>query len=149
LFRTIAKGRFPIFGGGKNMRHPVYITDAIYGLELCAETPDIGGEVFIIAGEYPVKSRELVSVIREQLNVRTPQINLPIFLGQAAGLALELTFKLIGRQPPFSRRSMDFFLKHNSYLIAKAQFRLHYCPHVDLLTGINKTIKSINTSQAG
>ena len=149
LFRTIAKGRFPIFGGGKNMRHPVYITDAIYGLELCAETPDIGGEVFIIAGEYPVESRELVSVIREQLNVRTQQIYLPIFLGQAAGLALELTFKLIGRQPPFSRRSMDFFLKHNSYMIAKAQFRLNYCPQVDLLTGINKTIKSINTSQAG
>jgi len=116
-------------------------------LELCAETPDIDGEVFIIAGELPVESRELVSVIRKQLNVRTPQIYLPVFLGQAAGLALELTFKLIGRQPPFSRRSMDFFLKHNAYTIGRAQSRLNYEPRVDLLTGIQKTIQSIKPSR--
>jgi nucleoside-diphosphate-sugar epimerase len=145
LLRTISKGRFPIFGRGKNMRHPIYITDAIYGLELCAEALDIDGEIFIIAGELPVESRELVRVIRDQLNIRTPQIYLPIFLGQVAGMSLEMLFKLIGRQPPFSRRSMDFFLKHNAYTIAKAQSRLNYRPQVDLLTGIQKTIDSTNT----
>jgi nucleoside-diphosphate-sugar epimerase len=147
LFRSISKGRFPIFGSGRNLRHPVYITDAIDGLELCAETPEIDGEVFIIAGEVPVESRELVSVIREQLNVQTLQTYMPIFLGQAAGLAFELTFKLIGRQPPFSRRSMDFFLKHNAYTIGRAQSRLHYEPRVDLRTGIQKTIQSIKPSR--
>ena len=145
LFRTISKGRFPIFGSGTNLRHPVYITDAIQGLELCAETPDIDGEVFIIAGEVPVESRELVNLISQELNVRTQKIYLPLFLGQAAGLALELTFKLVGRQPPFSRRSMDFFLKHNAYTIAKSQSRLNYQPQVNLLTGIQKTIESTNT----
>jgi nucleoside-diphosphate-sugar epimerase len=149
LFRTISKGRFPIFGGGMNLRHPVYISDMVHGLELCAETPDIDGEIFIIAGEVPVESRELVNLISEELHVRTRKIDLPIFLGRVAGLVLELTFKLIGRQPPFSRRSMDFFLKHNAYTIAKAKSKLNYCPQVDLLTGIKKTIESINTSRAG
>jgi nucleoside-diphosphate-sugar epimerase len=149
LFRAISKGRFPIFGSGSNMRHPVYISDLIHGLELCAETPGIDGEVFIIAGEFPVESRELVRVIKQQLNVGTPQIYLPILLGQVSSAVLELTFKLIGRQPPFSRRSMDFFLKHNAYTIAKAQSKLNYRPQVDLLTGIKKTIKSMNTSRAG
>ncbi len=147
LIRTISKGHFPIFGGGKNMRHPVYISDLIRALELCAETPDVDGEVFIIAGEYPVESRELVNLIRQQLNVRTPQIYLPIFLGQAMGIVFELMFKLIGRQPPFSRRSMDFFLKHNAYTIAKARSRLNYEPRVDLLTGIQKTIQSMKPSR--
>ena len=147
LFRAISKGRFPIFGRGKNMRHPVYISDMIHALELCAETPHLDGEVFIVAGNLPIESRELVSLIREQLNVRTRQIYLPIFLGQAAGLALELTFKLMGRQPPFSRRSMDFFLKQNAYTISKAQSRLNYEPQVDLLTGIQKTVQSISISQ--
>jgi nucleoside-diphosphate-sugar epimerase len=145
LFLTIAKGRFPIFGKGRNLRHPVYISDAIHGLELCAETADVEGEVFIIAGETPVESRELVSMIRKQLNVRTPQIHLPLFLGQTAGATLEFTFKLIGRQPPFSRRSIDFFLKHNAYTIAKAQSRLHYQPQVDLYTGIQKMIRHENS----
>ena len=143
LFRTIAKGRFPIFGKGKNLRHPVYITDAIQGLELCAETPDINGEVFIIAGKVAVESRELVNLISQELKVQTQKVYLPIFLGLGAGLALELTFKLIGRQPPFSRRSMDFFLKHNAYTIDKARSRLKYEPRVDLRTGIQKTIQSI------
>jgi len=143
LFRTIANGRFPIFGAGRNMRHPVYIADAIHGLELCAGTPDIDGEVFIIAGELPVESGELIGKIREQLKVRTRQIYLPIFLGQAAGLALELTFRLIGRQAPFSSRSMDFFLKNNAYAIGRARSRLAYEPRIDLLTGIQETIQSI------
>src|SRR5690349_13880431 len=78
LIRTISKGRFPIFGDGRNMRHPVYISDMIHGLELCADTPNIDGDVFIIAGEAPVESRELVGMIRQQLNVRSPQIYLPM-----------------------------------------------------------------------
>jgi nucleoside-diphosphate-sugar epimerase len=146
LFRTISKGRFPIFGRGTNMRHPVYIRDAIRGLELAAETPDIEGEVFIIAGEVPIESRELVNLISQQLGIRMQKLYLPIFLGQAAGMVFELLFKLIGRRPPFSRRSMDFFLKHNAYTIAKAQSRLNYQPQVDLLTGIQKTIQSMKTS---
>ena len=146
LFRMISKGRFPIFGHGRNMRHPVYITDAIRGLELCAETPDVEGEVFIIAGEAPIESRELVGLISRQLNAPVQRIHLPIFLGKAMGIAFELAFKLLRRQPPFSRRSMDFFLKHNAYSIAKAQSKLNYQPQVELLTGIRRTIQSIRRS---
>jgi nucleoside-diphosphate-sugar epimerase len=147
LFRTISKGRFPIFGSGKNMRHPVYISDVIQGLELCADTPNIDGEVFIIAGPVPLQSRELVNAISKELKARMPKIYLPIFLGQIAGLMLELLFKLIRKPPPFSRRSLDFFVKHNAYSIAKAQTRLNYQPQVDLLTGIQKTLQSTNSSQ--
>ena len=145
LFRTISKGRFPIFGGGKNMRHPVYISDAIRGLELCAEKQDIEGEVFIIAGDRPVEARELVSVISQELDVRMRTIHLPVILGQWGGWVLELLYKPLRRQPPFSRRSMDFFLKHNAYSIGKAQRRLNYQPRIDLRTGIQKTIASMKT----
>ena len=143
LIRTISKGRFPIFGSGKNMRHPIYISDAVRGLELCAETADIEGEVFILAGDEPVEARQLVQVIGEELNTRTRNVQLPIFLGQWGGLALELLFKPLGKQPPFSRRSMDFFLKHNAYSIAKAKHRLNYQPQVDLRTGIQKTLAGV------
>ena len=143
LIRTISKGRFPIFGSGKNMRHPIYISDAVRGLELCAETPGIEGEVFILAGQEPVEARQLVQVISELLNTRTRNIQLPVLLGQWGGLALELLFKSLGKQPPFSRRSMDFFLKHNAYSIAKAKRRLNFQPQVDLRTGIQKTLAGV------
>ena len=148
LIRTISKGRFPIFGSGKNLRHPIYISDAVRGLELCAETPGIEGELFILAGQEPVEARQLVQVIGEQLNTPTRNIQLPVLLGLWGGLALELLFKPLGKQPPFSRRSMDFFLKHNAYSIAKAKRRLNFQPQVDLRTGIQKTLAGVK-NQSG
>jgi dihydroflavonol-4-reductase len=141
LVRTISKGRFLFFGSGQNMRHPVYIRDAVKGLELCASTEGVSGEVFIIAGEQAVSVTELVSVISRELAVRSPKLHLPITLGLLGGYSLETAFKLIGKQPPFSRRSVDFFRKHNAYHIGKAKRRLGYQPQVDLRTGIQKTIQ--------
>jgi nucleoside-diphosphate-sugar epimerase len=141
LMRTISKGRFFFFGNGQNMRHPVYISDAVKGLELCATVEGVDSEVFIIAGENPVPVSTLIKVISEGLGVRSPKLHLPIALGVAGGYSLEMAFKLIGRQPPFSRRSVDFFLKHNAYDISKAKRMLDYQPQVDLQTGMKKTIQ--------
>ena len=143
LFRTISKGRFPIFGRGRNMRHPVYISDAIRGLELCAEAAGVEGEMFIVAGAQPVESKELVNAISRALRVRVQQIHFPVWLGLAGGAIIEIAFKLLGRRPPFSRRSIDFFLKHNAYDISKAQNRLGYQPQVNLQDGLQKTIASM------
>jgi len=141
LMRTISKGRFLFFGNGQNMRHPIYIRDAIRGLELCASAEGVNGEVFIIAGENAVPVAELISVMSRELGVRSPKLHLPIALGLLGGYSLEMVFKLIGKQPPFSRRSVDFFLKHNAYNIDKAKRMLSYQPQVDLRTGIKKTIQ--------
>ena len=140
LMRTISKGRFLFFGSGQNMRHPVYINDAVKGLELCASADGVNTEVFIIAGENAVPVAELVSVMSRELGVRSPKLHLPIALGLLGGYSLEMAFKLIGKQPPFSRRSVDFFLKHNAYDIRKAKRMLGYQPQTDLRTGLQKTI---------
>jgi nucleoside-diphosphate-sugar epimerase len=141
LVRTISQGRFLFFGDGQNMRHPVYISDAVKGLELCANTVGVNGEVFIIAGEAAVPVSELVAVMSEELGVRSPKLHLPIALGLLAGFGLEMAFKVLGKQPPFSRRSLDFFRKHNAYDIRKANQLLGYQPQVDLRTGMQKTIQ--------
>ncbi len=141
LMRTISKGRFFFFGDGRNMRHPVYISDAVKGLELCASAEGVNSEVFIIAGEHAVPVVELVKVTSDELGVHSPKLHLPIPLGLLAGYFLEVAFNLIGKQPPFSRRSVDFFLKHNAYSIEKARRMLCYQPQVDLCTGMQRTIQ--------
>lgn len=146
LMRTISKGRFFFFGNGQNMRHPVYISDAVRALELCASTDGVNGEVFIIGGEHAVPVSELVNVMCKEMGLRSPKLHLPIALGLLGGYSLELIFKLIGKQPPFSRRSVDFFLKHNAYDIEKAKQKLGYQPRIDLRTGIQKTIQWNHTN---
>jgi nucleoside-diphosphate-sugar epimerase len=144
LFRTISKGRFLIFGSGKNWRHPVYVTDAVMGLELCAQANDVCGEVYIIAGSKPAQVVELVRVISTELGVSPPRIHLPIALGKLGSVSLEAIFKLLGKQPPFSRRSLDFFQKNNAYDISKAKRELGYEPQVDLPTGVKQTVRWLN-----
>lgn len=141
LIRTIGKGRFIMFGTGNTWRHPVYISDAVRGLELAAQAESAAGQVYFIAGEYPVTIGELVSRIGKRLDVTSPRLRLPILLGKVAGYSAELAFKPLGKQPPVSRRSVDFFLKDNAYDISKAKRELGFQPQVDLETGLEQTIK--------
>jgi len=141
LLRTISKGRFFFFGDGRNMRHPVYISDAVKGLELCASVDHVNGEIFIIAGAAAVPVTELVAVLSKELGVRTPRLHFPIALGLLGGFGLEMAFKPLRKNPPFSRRSVDFFRKHNAYRIDQAKHVLGYQPQVDLRTGIQETIR--------
>jgi nucleoside-diphosphate-sugar epimerase len=139
LFRTIRKGRFPFFGNGRTLRHPIYISDAVQGLELCAEIDGVTGQVYILAGNAPVSVRVLVDMIAEVEGVRRPALRLPIFLGKMGGYAVELAFKPLGRQPPFSQRSLDFFTKGNAYDIGKARRELGFQSQVDLRDGLVET----------
>ena len=139
LFRTIRKGHFVMFGNGRTLRHPVYVSDAVRGLELCGVADGVSGEVYIIAGAEPVTIEMLVRTIAEILGVNPPTLRLPVALGKVVGYTLPLAFKPLGRQPPFSRRSVDFFLKDNAYDISKAKNELGFRPDVDLCTGLVET----------
>jgi nucleoside-diphosphate-sugar epimerase len=149
LIRTISRGRFLFFGNGRNLRHPVYISDAVKGLELGAKVEGVNGEVFIIAGESAVPVSELVEVISKAIGAPNPRFHLPMALGLLGGFAIEIAFKQLGKQPPFSRRSVDFFRKHNAYSIEKAKRMLGYQPQTTLTAGMQKTIQWHRASQRG
>jgi len=140
LIRAIRTKRFVMFGDGQNLRHPVFITDAVRGIELCAEIDQIAGQVYIIAGEKPVTSQKLIETIASVINVHPPSIHLPVEIGMLMGRFLENSFNLIEYQPPFSTRSLDFFVKNNSYEIAKAQKELGFDPQIELRSGLVRTM---------
>lgn len=147
LIRGIQKRRFPIFGDGRTLRHPIYVSDAVRALELCTAAEGAAGEIYIMAGEKWMTVAELVQTVAEVVGVPAPSAHLPIGLGKAAGYALEIAFKPLGRQSPFSRRSVDFFLKDNAYDIGKARRDLGFNPQVDLRTGLTKTLLWLNKGQ--
>ena len=94
LIRAIRTKRFVMFGDGQNLRHPVFITDAVRGIELCAEIDQIAGQVYIIAGEKPVTSQKLIETIAGVINVHPPSIHLPVEIGMLMGRFLENFFNL-------------------------------------------------------
>jgi nucleoside-diphosphate-sugar epimerase len=91
----------------------------------------------------------LVCLIAELSEARSPALHFPAQLGYAGGYVLEVTFGLLGKQPPFSRRSMDFYLKNNAYDVAKARAELGFDPQVDLRTGLLRTLQLLNGEGTG
>lgn len=142
LMRAVFHGRFVVFGSGRTLRHPIYITDAVRGLELCALRGK-PGEVYLLAGEKPVTVTELVETIASLRGLRLPSVRLPIFFGLAAAFLLQGACELLRRRAPFTVRTLDFFIKNNAYDISKARRELGFVPSVTLREGLEKSLAAL------
>jgi nucleoside-diphosphate-sugar epimerase len=145
LFRAIQKRRFIMVGDGRTLRQPLYVMDVVAGLERCAEAADAPGRVYILAGPTAVTVERLVERVAAVVGAPPPRLRLPVLPAKAAGLALEAAFAAIRRQPPFSRRSVDFFVKHNAYDTRRARDELGFQPAVGLDEGLERTWESLSS----
>jgi nucleoside-diphosphate-sugar epimerase len=136
LCRALRKRRFVMIGAGQNLRHPVYIDDMIEAFKLAAIHPGAVGETFIIAGERPVTARELVETFCTVFGYRKPAVRVPYGIATALASTTEAVCGLIGREPPFSRRTLEFFNTNNAFDISRARTGLGFAPTYSLPAGL-------------
>ena len=141
LIRTIANRRFFFIGNGDNQRHPIYITDMLDAFERAATRALPTGETIIAAGPETVTVRRLVELIVEELGLHYDPLRLPTWLMYVVCLTSEKTAGLLGRTPPFSRRSLKFFNESSGFDISKAMRMLDFHPSVDTRQGLRLTIQ--------
>ncbi len=140
LIQSIQRGRFFYVGRGENRRHPVFVDDLIDAFNRVASQGLAQCETLIIAGPEVVTVRQLVNTIAGELGVPTRALSLPQSLVWAGCLILESAAKVIGRQPPFSRRSLKFFTESSSFDISRARQRLDFGPRTRLQEGVKATL---------
>ena len=97
------------------------------------------GEVYVIAGEQPVTCRELIDGFCRVLSLPEPWLKVPYRLGRALAMTSEFVFGCVHREPPFSRRTLEFFDTDNAFDISKAKYQLGYQPSFDLERGLAQT----------
>lgn len=141
LIRTISRRRFFFVGDGTNSRHPIYISDMLEAFELAATREVPPGEVIIIAGPEAITVQQLVQLIIEELGMDYAPPRLPAWFMKAACLAVEKTAAMVGREPPFSRRSLKFFSESSAFDVAKAERLLEFRPTIDTRRGLQLTIQ--------
>ena len=139
LFRTVANGRFRMFGSGEVLYHLTYIDDLIDGIVMCGEAPAALGEVFLLAGPRYSTLNELVELIAEALGRPAPRGRLPLWPLLTAATVCEALCRPLGIDPPLHRRRCDFFVKDRAFTFAKAKALLGYDPKVDLGEGLRRT----------
>lgn len=143
LFRSAAKGRFPLFGRGEGRRHMIYVTDLADAFVRAATEPAAANQELIVAGPSAVQLRELLQTLAQAANRRSfgPQLPLGPMLGVAA--VVEDLCKWLSIKPPIYRRRMDFYLNDAAFDSRRAQNVLQWRPKVDLREGLSQTLRTL------
>jgi nucleoside-diphosphate-sugar epimerase len=136
LYRAIKKRQFVMIGDGKNMRHPIYIDDAVEALRLAMEEDAAVGKLMILGGERAITTNELVEAFCETLGLPHPLLRIPYWTGRVLATVAESVFGAVGREPPISRRTLEFFDTNNAFDISRSKRLLNFRPAFSLRAGI-------------
>lgn len=139
MFRGIARGRFPILGGGRVFYHLTFISDLVNGFRLAATRPEAAGRTYIIGGPEYTTLNELAERIARAVGGKPPWIRLPAWPFWLAGAACEAVCVPLRLEPPLYRRRVDFYTKSRAFDIARARKELGYEPQVTLDEGLRIT----------
>jgi nucleoside-diphosphate-sugar epimerase len=120
LCKALDKGKFFKIGRCENFRHPIYITDMIDACIQAMVSESAVGKTFIIAGQKAVTTKELVNGFCDVLNFNKPRLQIPYWSGFVLASIIERIAKILNKEPPISRRTLEFFNTNNAFDTKKA-----------------------------
>jgi nucleoside-diphosphate-sugar epimerase len=139
LLRSLRKGRFFYIGKGDNLRHPLYVDDFLEGVESAALAPaEVGGRTFNLAGPRWMTVEEMVGEFAKAIQVRSPTLHAPRWMGLTVGWAAEQVSAVVGTEPPISRRTLAFFENDNAFDISAARGAFGFDPRTELEGGVRQ-----------
>jgi nucleoside-diphosphate-sugar epimerase len=139
IFRRVARGRFPMFGSGKTLYHPVYIDNLVDAFVLAMDLNKGNGEAYLIADEEYVSIKDLVQRIGRALDVDVKIKHYPIWPVIIAGHVCEKVCTPLRITPPIFPRRVDWYRQNRAFNINKAKRDLGYDPKVGLDEGLRRT----------
>jgi len=135
LIKAICQKKFIMATKGEARQTPVFIEDLVRGILLAAEKGR-KGEVYHLAGNEILTTREIVGVVASSCGRRIPRFRLPLIPARLAALALEKMYSPFRREPPLGRAKLSFFLHSKPLSIQKAKTELGFSPEFDFERGI-------------
>lgn len=138
VYSAMRKGRFALIGKGDNQRHPVFIRDMMSAFMLAMKADNAVGETFIIGGNQTLTTAELLGTFSRVLELPEIKIKLPMKLGEMMASGLEHLFRIARKEPPLSRRSLEFFNTTNAFDITKAKKLLGFHPAYTFEEGLKE-----------
>ncbi len=133
--QLLRQGRFAL-PGGRGVLSPVYVDDVVDGLLAAAVQPAGIGQIFHISGGIGVPTAEFFGHYARMLGV--PLRTIPVSAARALAGTLGL-LRWLGREPPFSSRTLEYLSHPGTYSIAKAAALLDWKPAVELSVGMHRT----------
>lgn len=142
LLRQIASGRFLMIGSGENKKSMAYVENMTGFIQYCIEKDIRGYYLFNYADKPDLTTKELVDHAYLSLEGKKGSIQIPYFVGYAAGIAFDILAKMLNRKFPISSVRVQKFCATTQFDASKA-IAFGYTPKYSLKDGIDITIKSI------
>jgi len=139
IFKRVAGGRFPMFGSGKTLYHPLYIDHLVDAFLLAQEEGKGDGEAYLIADEEYVEIEDLVRRTAKALGVQVRIPHYPLWPLIIAGHVCEKVCKPFHIKPPIFPRRVDWYRQNRAFDISKARRDLGYAPTISLDEGLKRT----------
>jgi len=139
IFKRVASGKFPMFGTGKTLYHPLYIDNLVDALMLAMDPGKGDGEAYLIADEEYVEIGDLVKRTGKALGVDVKIPHFPVTPLVIAGHICEKVCKPFHVTPPIFPRRVDWYRQNRAFNIDKAKRDLGYEPKVGLDEGLKRT----------
>ena len=141
LLQAIKRKKFIKVGFKKTYRHPVYITDMLAAFEQAAITPEASGQTIIIGASEALRLDQLIEEVAQAVGTNFRPITIPLTIMAPACFMVEKLWGALGKEPPFSTRSLKFFTESSAFDISKARDVLNYQPEVGVAEGMALTAK--------
>ena len=139
IYKRVASGKFPIFGNGKTLYHPLYIDNLVDALVLAMDPAKGNGEAFLIADDQYVQIEDLVRRIGKAMNVDVKTPHFPVWPVIVVDHIVEKACKPFGIAPPIFPRRVDWYRQNRAFNITKARRQLGYNPKIGLDEGLKRT----------
>ncbi len=139
IFRRVAKGKFPMFGSGKTLYHPLYVDNFVDVMVACMDEQAGNGEAYLIADEEYLAIEDLVTKVGEAMDVQVKIPHFPVTPLVVAGHVCEKLCKPFHITPPIFPRRVDWYRQNRAFDISKAKRELGYAPKVGIDEGLRRT----------
>ena len=145
FFTMVREGKFPIVGGGENLRSMVCVDNLSQGLILAAVTPQASGQVYWIADGRPYSMNEVVDTVERllrdefKISCTGKRMRLPGIVSECAWL-IDKTTQAMG----IYLQKIHVLSEMNKTIAcstAKAQRELGYEPAIELEEGMRRSIQ--------
>jgi nucleoside-diphosphate-sugar epimerase len=143
LTHALARHRFIPIGNGSNRRTLIYDQDVASAAVLALQHPGAAGQIFNVSdGEFHTMNH-IISTMCQALGRKPPRLSLPVGPVRFAPGIVEDMARLMGRQSPIMRATINKYTEDVAVDSRRVQKELGFMPKYDLKTGWEETIREM------